>query len=159
MSSQTVSVGIAEMNVIKQSGMLRTTLGSCLGVCLYDRKKRIAGLSHIMLPVQKDEKSSPMKYADTAIPLLIKMMEEKGSSKIDLDAKIFGGSKMFNHLNFEKMGQIGIDNISKVKQILQNENIPVVAEDVGGHTGRTIEFHAESGVVTVSSMNQIIKQI
>ncbi|MBN1500420.1 MAG: chemotaxis protein CheD [Spirochaetes bacterium] len=159
MSSQTVSIGIAEIKVIKFHGTLKTTLGSCLGVCLYDKKLKIAGMSHIMLPVRRDIESSPTKYADTAIPILIQKMEDNGGSRLNFEAKIFGGSKMFSHHNFEKMSQIGIDNINMVKKILQDENIPIVDEDVGGHTGRTIEFSAETGLVTVSSMNKVIKQI
>ena len=49
--SNTVTVGIADFNVVKTPDVLVTyALGSCVGICLYDANARIAGLAHIMLP-------------------------------------------------------------------------------------------------------------
>ena len=46
-----VNVGIADLNVVKYPDVLATyALGSCVGICLYDHKAKIAGMAHIMLP-------------------------------------------------------------------------------------------------------------
>ena len=46
-----VQVGMADLKVVKYPDKVMTAgLGSCVGVCLYDRRPQIAGLAHIMLP-------------------------------------------------------------------------------------------------------------
>ena len=50
-----VNVGIADLNVVKYPDVLATyALGSCVGICLYDHKAKIAGMAHIMLPSSAD---------------------------------------------------------------------------------------------------------
>ena len=47
-----ITVGISDMKMAKDSGMLITyALGSCIGICLYDQKIKLAALIHIMLPL------------------------------------------------------------------------------------------------------------
>lgn len=53
-----INVGIADMGIAKSPDILRTVLGSCVGICLYDPQKKIAGLSHIMLPSLTDRNSN-----------------------------------------------------------------------------------------------------
>ena len=49
MADKTVVVGIAEMEVVRDSGKIATyALGSCVGVCLYDYKNKVAGMVHIL---------------------------------------------------------------------------------------------------------------
>ena len=68
--SQIIKVGISDLNIARSPDVLVTfALGSCVGICLYDRIKKIAGLSHIMLPssnAQRDPKQA-YRFADTAI--------------------------------------------------------------------------------------------
>ena len=61
-----INVGIAEIQIAKNPGILRTTLGSCIGIVLYQPENRIGAISHIMLshdPVGKDKLKNPGKYA------------------------------------------------------------------------------------------------
>ena len=47
-----ITVGIADMKMAQGGGMLITyALGSCIGICLYDQKIKLAALIHIMLPL------------------------------------------------------------------------------------------------------------
>ena len=71
MNFRLINVGIADLQVTKAPDILRTVLGSCVSVCLYDPKAKVAGMAHIMLPEQKSEDSNPIEYADSAIPILI----------------------------------------------------------------------------------------
>ena len=46
-----VSVGIADMKLTRQEGVLITyALGSCVGISFYDPMIRLGALLHIMLP-------------------------------------------------------------------------------------------------------------
>src|SRR5471030_2410992 len=99
MVSAEIKVGIADLNLVLDPGTIMTIgLGSCIGIALYDKTLKVAGLAHIMLPDSTQFKSNtnPMKFADLAIPMLIKKMEEQGCKKRNLTAKIAGGASMFN---------------------------------------------------------------
>lgn len=147
-----INVGIADIGVSSTPDILRTILGSCVGICLYDNIKKNGGIAHIMLPSAKKVQTSLKKYADTAIPLLIEELEKNGSTLGNIKAKIVGGATMFNLSENSVMGEIGINNIKKVKEILNQYNIEIIAEEVGGNHGRTIDFYLETGEIKVKSI-------
>ena len=67
---QIIKVGMADLNIAKAPGILTTLgLGSCVAIALYDRKQKIGGLAHIMLPSSKNIKrnENKAKFADTAV--------------------------------------------------------------------------------------------
>lgn len=152
-----VKVGISDLNIIKGSGIIRTSgLGSCVGLVIYDLGKNVAGLAHIMLPDSKYSRqhhTNDFKYADTAIPILIQKLLDAGARKLCMQAKLAGGAQMFQFSDSDVM-RIGPRNVDAVKEILQELNIPVVACDVGGNRGRTIEFNPETGQLKIRTVNK-----
>lgn len=152
MAFKLINVGIAEIAVTQTPDILRTILGSCVGICLYDKDRGIGGLAHVMLPTSKQGGSSPKKYADTAIPMLADELVSLGAGK--LVAKIVGGAMMFNLSENSLMGEIGKNNVSKAREILEKLNISIAAEDTGGNYGRTIDFYLETGEVKVKSIGK-----
>jgi chemotaxis protein CheD len=154
-----INIGIADIGISESPDILRTILGSCVGICLYDPSRKIGGLAHIMLPVLKTVTSSPKKYADTAIPILISMLEKNGASRNRLIAKIIGGATMFKLSENSMMSEIGRGNIAKVRQILEDVGIKIIAEDVGGDYGRTMDFQLETGDIRIKSIGKPEKTI
>ncbi len=154
MNLELINVGIADLGVATDENVLRTILGSCVGICLYHEEKKIGGLAHIMLPVMKLQSSSPKKYADSAIPMLIEELEAMGITGNELKAKIVGGATMFKLSPNSLMSEIGRNNISKVKDVLAEFGIEVIGEDTGGDYGRTIDFFVGTGEVKVKSINR-----
>ena len=152
MAFKLINVGIAEVAISRSPDILRTILGSCVGICLYDPEKGIGGLAHIMLPTSKLGGTSPKKYADSAIPILVNDLVAQGAGK--LIAKIVGGAMMFNLSENSLMGEIGKNNINKVREVLSSLNIPIVADETGGNFGRTIDFYLETGQVKVKSIGK-----
>ncbi|HHU91709.1 MAG TPA: chemotaxis protein CheD [Halanaerobiaceae bacterium] len=150
--SETVRVKMAEYHVGASPDILVTIgLGSCVGIALYDEISKIGGLIHIMLPHNNDENNlKPAKYADTGIPLLIEKMVEAGANRENIIAKIAGGAHMFSS-SPDMVIQIGKRNIEAVYQILEENNIPIVGEDLGKDYGRTMEFYTEDGRVKIRS--------
>ena len=146
-----LTIGIGDLKVCKVPDVLVTyALGSCVGICLLDSTARVGGLSHIMLPDSTagvNGASAPMRFADTAIPLLIREMEKLGASRGRLRAKIAGGATMFAIAN-DKFN-IGDRNVAKVKAMLAKERIPILAEDTGADYGRTLFFYPETGVMEI----------
>ncbi len=164
--SNLITIGISDLNVAKKPDRLITyALGSCVGICLYDAKTCVAGMAHIMLPnseqcVQNDNK---MKFADTAIVLLISKMEQLGASKLRMVAKIAGGAQMFKvdttYGAGDNIMNIGQRNVTAVKKKLAELNIRIVAEDTGKNYGRTVEFTSETGAVMVRSIGKTSLQL
>lgn len=155
-------VGISDMKSGKDPMTIVTyALGSCVGICIYDSMARVGGLSHIMLPNSNlaADKSNRMRFADTAIPLLVKDLLQKGASKRRLTAKIAGGAQMFKALTNTSVGNIGARNVVAVKQALAKELIPIVAEDTGKDYGRTLYFYTNDGSVEVKSAIKGVKKI
>ena len=150
-------VGIADLNVVSPPDSLITIgLGSCVGIALYDRSKKIAGLAHIMLPDSNSFKDvkAPYKFADLAIPILIKKMESMGCRKINIRAKIAGGASMFNFSDKNMVSEIGKRNAEAVKKKLKEEGIPIDGEHVGGHKGRTMSIDSNTGDVYIKIVGQ-----
>lgn len=150
MGNNEVKVGIADLNLVLDPGTIMTIgLGSCIGIALYDRNKKVAGLSHIMLPdsTQFKSASNPMKFADSAIPLLVEKMKDQGCRKQNIVAKIAGGASMFNFSDKSIISDIGKRNSDAVKKALKEIGIPIIAEDTGGDKGRTMILEASTGKV------------
>jgi chemotaxis protein CheD len=154
MNFKLVNIGIAELGVASSPDILRTILGSCVGICLYDAEKSIAGLSHVMLPAMSDRNSNAKKYADSAIPLLVDEMIKQGADGKRITAKLVGGAMMFKISENSMMSEIGRNNVKKAKEVLGALNIRIIAEDVGGDYGRTIDFYAGDGVLKIKSLGK-----
>ena len=149
---QIVKVGIADMNIVKAPDLIRTSgLGSCVGVVLYDPLQKIAGLAHVMLPDSSLAKNGSLnlaKYADTAVKELVSVLVKQGARKPSLKAKIAGGAQMFQFSSGSEMMRIGPRNVEAVKKQLSDLHIILVGEDVGGNSGRTIEFDPKTGILS-----------
>ena len=162
MVSAEIKVGIADLNVVLDPGAIMTIgLGSCIGIALYDKTTKVAGLAHIMLPDSTQFKSNtnPMKFADLAIPMLIEKMEKQGCNKRNIVAKIAGGASMFNFSDKSIISDIGKRNSDAVKKALKEESIRIIAEEIGGNKGRTMILKASDGSVILKVVGQGILEL
>lgn len=139
-------VGMGEMDVVRGSFLLRTLLGSCIGLILYDLRNQVGGLAHVVLPNSNGQVSTPGKYADTAVSELLRQIEELGGRPRQLSAKLTGGANMFATSG---PSSIGDQNLTAVEQLLKIAGIPVLARHCGGRAGRRVAFEVETGRVTV----------
>src|ERR1700733_3142398 len=91
------SVAIGQWVVAAAPTKIRTLVGSCVGVVLYDRAARLGGLAHIVLPSARGSVDHLGKYADTAIPAMIAEFNRQLGDKLRsrLTAKLVGGATMF----------------------------------------------------------------
>jgi chemotaxis protein CheD len=161
--NEVVKVGIAQMDVAKQPHTIRTSgLGSCVGVVLYDEVKHIAGLVHIMLPdssLGRTQELNEAKFADTGIKALIDLLKIEGVQSFRLKAKIAGGAQMFQFTSDRDTMRIGPRNVEAVKAELRKNGIPLVAEDTGGNSGRTIEFDPATAKLNIRTVNRGVSEI
>jgi chemotaxis protein CheD len=148
--SRVIKVRIADYGVLKDEGHLMTIgLGSCVGIALYDPFSKVAGLAHILLPDSRMfiKKENLAKFADTAIPLLLSAMKNAGANRSSIEARIAGGSSLFEHTSAEL--SIGKRNSESVLRVLADLKIRIAGSDLGGKRGRTMQVCAATGNVTV----------
>lgn len=147
-------IGIAEMKVTdKPDDVLVTySLGSCIGLSLFDPSVGVGGLIHCMLPLSKmDEakaRANPAMFTDTGVLTLLQSVFDMGAERRNLVAKVAGGA-MF--LDDKKIFCIGERNYTVLRKILWKNNILVSAEDVGGTAPRTMSLYMASGRTTIRS--------
>ncbi|MDY6795627.1 MAG: chemotaxis protein CheD [Actinomycetota bacterium] len=166
-----VNIGVAEYFVTHNPHVLASFgLGSCVGVALYDNRKNIGGMAHIMLPDSTAiaKRGGPGRYADTAIVAMVEEMERLGSRRSDIKAKLAGGACMFHipgavnprNVPGPSLGmKIGERNIEAAKRMLKELRIPLVAEETGGSYGRTMRFDISDGSVTIRSIKYGVKKL
>ncbi|WP_442505461.1 chemotaxis protein CheD [Novipirellula sp. SH528] len=145
------SVRMGEMQVGGNGDTLRTLLGSCIGLALYDRRRKIGGLAHIVLPESRGKTERLGKYIDTAIPGLIAKMQTFAGENLKLTAKIAGGASMFSTSGVNNIGQ---QNIEACQQLLTDFRIPLLASHCGGERGRRMSFDIENGTVVIEVVGQ-----
>lgn len=157
-----ITIGMAELKVVKKPLDLTTIgLGSCVGICLFDNRAKVIGLAHAMLPESSQiiDNSNKAKFVDTSIYQMIEEMILLGAVKTRIVAKIIGGAQMFDYNSTTDFMRIGDRNIVASRKYLSILGIPIIAEDVGGNTGRTIVVSSTTGVVTVKSISGNIIEI
>jgi chemotaxis protein CheD len=145
-------VGIAEYRVARGPAVLKAAgLGSCLAVSLYDAELSLGGLAHTLLPGRREggPGANPAKYVDGAIRRMIDDLVEQGAERQRLVAKIAGGANMFEAEFLSLVNSIGARSAHSARQTLAELGVPLVAEDVGGNRGRTVEFDLASGRLMV----------
>ena len=152
-----VKVEVAQLRVGQAPMRIMTmALGSCLGIVLHDPEARIGALAHAMHPRRErvKNKMNRAKFVDSVIPLLLERMLQWGARREKIVAKIFGGGRMFDRVEGCRGGlDIGDENIVAAREVLGELGIPLVAECVGGRTGRTIVLNVSDGSVLVRHVN------
>jgi chemotaxis protein CheD len=157
MAGETVTVKMAEMEVVKDGGSLKTILGSCVGVILRDPDRRVSGLAHIMLPQRQKDDGASGKYADSAIPALLAKVVAIGGRPGSLQALLIGGAQMFPMASVA-LASIGDKNVEVARKLLKDSNIPIIFEDTGGTTGRAVVFESTTGHVSVKTLHAIARK-
>lgn len=130
------------------SCVVRTVLGSCVGVALYDPLLRIGGLCHYLLPECGDQAPST-RYGDTALPHLLSKFRAAGSLKKDLRAWIVGGALL---LDAQEIFFVGDRNAEFAESFLRDRGIRVVQNETRGYRGRRVRFHTGHGVLHIEAI-------
>ncbi len=145
------SIRMGEMSVAAAGEELRTLIGSCIGLVLFDRRQRIGGLAHIVLPSSNGRSDRPGKFADTAIPMLIAEMRKLADGELKLTAKMAGGASM---LTTPATRHIGLQNIESCQEQLAELRIPILAKHCGGRQGRRMLLDTSNGNVVIEVVGQ-----
>lgn len=161
MAGKQISVGIADMKITRQEGILITyALGSCIGISFYDPMIKLGALLHIMLPEKNQTGDANVyKFADSGIRETLRKISAFGAVKGRLVCKIAGGAKMFDMKGPGGLGNIGERNANMVKRILQSEGLRISGEDTGANYARTMLIDVATGVVKVRTVGKAERTI
>ena len=148
-----VSVAIGQWAVAAAPVKIRTLLGSCVGVVLYDRVARVGGLAHIVLPNSRGATDHPGKFADTAIPAMIAEIERqlKAQARGRLVAKLRGRRQHVPHRRPAESGPEHRPDESGGRGADSRVNCGSrsSARDLGGGSGRHLTLDTASGIVAI----------
>lgn len=146
-----------ECYVTKNDEMLVTVLGSCIAACIRDPVAGVGGMNHFMLPEQavgheitRSSLNNPeLCYGNWAMEHLINSIIKCGGMRNRLEIKLFGGGRVL--ANMVRM-DIGQRNIEFVESFLANDELPVIAKDLGGNYPRKILYFAATGQAKMKKM-------
>lgn len=147
-------VDIADLAVTSDTNvsLITYSLGSCIGVSIWDPVAKVGGMLHYMLPEAtvspEKAKSNPAMFADTGIPKLFRAAYELGAVKKRLVVKIAGGSQL---LDDNGTFNIGKRNYLALRKIFWKNGVMIDAESVGGSISRTMKLVVGSGEVTLKT--------
>lgn len=137
---------MGELAAARDGGVLRTLLGSCIGLALYDERRAVGGLAHIVLAEAPGSTEQPGRYVDTAIPALLREMEALAGASLRPTARMAGGANMFQTKVTDAVGK---RNIEACERLLDAHGVPLVGRHCGGVKGRRMMLDSTSGVVTI----------
>jgi len=137
---------MGQFSVARDDGVLRTLLGSCVGLALYDRRHKVGGLAHVVLPQSRGSTDTPGKFVDTAIPALLEEMRKLAGHQVKPTARLAGGANMFTT---EITRTIGAQNLEASERLLGKLRIPIVGRHCGGEQGRRMTLDTNSGIITI----------
>ena len=151
---KTLVVGVADMAVSNDASaeIVTYSLGSCLGITIYDPLKKIGGLLHIMLPDSTIDSvkaaTMPYMFVDTGVPRLFHAAYHLGADRARLVVKVAGGAQL---LDAQGIFNIGIRNIDAFKKLLAQQGLAIRANDTGGVGSRTLRLDLTNGNTTIKA--------
>lgn len=132
--------------------VLDTVLGSCVAACIRNPRLKIGGMNHFMLPrpsgtgndTWENVAGRATRYGSASMEKLINRILSAGGTRADLEVKIFGGGRVLSSLS-----DIGVHNVTFVRDFLRQEGLKVTSEDVGNTCPRHVQYFPLTGRVRV----------
>lgn len=155
-------VGVADMKVSNDPAAVLTTysLGSCIGLAIYDPVAVVGGLLHYMLPESsldaEKAKRNPFMFGDTGIPRLFKETYKYGAQKSRMKIIVVGGAQI---LDQKGLFNIGKRNYTLLRKMFWKNNVMVDFEDIGGTCNRTLKMDISTGASRLKVSGVGVKEI
>ncbi len=150
----TIVVNVSDARASNDPAAVLATysLGSCIGVSLYDPLARVGGMLHFQLPTASLDadkaQRNPMMFADSGMKQLTQMMARLGAEPRRLKVKMAGGAQMLADGN---LFNIGRRNHAAIRKILWQTGLLIEAEEVGGSRPRNLYLNVADGTVSIKA--------
>jgi chemotaxis protein CheD len=154
---QKVVVGIADLAVSNNQTLTLATysLGSCIGVSIYDPVAKVGGLSHVMLPESKIDpdkaQRQPAMFMDSGIPALFRAAYQLKAEKYRVQICVAGGAQVMDSSGFFSIGK---RNYETLRNILREHGLKITAEQIGGMVSRSMYLNLATGEVKLKVSGQ-----
>jgi len=148
-----------ESHLVSGPAILRTVLGSCVGVTFRIPRLGMAALCHPMLPAYPGGgRAMPglaagRRYVDFTIRDLARQFDSLGARREEIEVKLFGGGDVLMVTNPESRPTVGRLNCEAALKVLCEEGFEVAASSLGGTCGLNIQFHTITGEVLLKRLS------
>jgi chemotaxis protein CheD len=149
------------VQLVRQPSLLKTILGSCVGVTFRSARLGLGALCHGILPTcpPGTEGAEGYRYVDFAIRDLISRFETLGARRSEMEVKVFGGADVLPvFATATTRRTVGAQNCQAAKDVLRDEGLKILAFDIGGTNGRVIEFDTSTGEVLVRMLGPALAE-
>jgi chemotaxis receptor (MCP) glutamine deamidase CheD len=146
------TIYVGDVCASKEPAEIRTLLGSCVAVCLWDPKTRIGGMNHFLLPDSTESAMAfePTRFGVHAMDVLIGELMMLGADRRRFVAKAFGAGHVLGVK--ETPDSVPARNMAFVRRFCEDEGFPMVASDLGGKDPRIVVFSTETGKAKVKHL-------
>ena len=147
-----------ESHLVTEPMILRTVLGSCVGIAFFVPRLGIGALCHPMLPVYPLKPPADLslaagrRYVDFAIRDLASQFDSLGVRRNEVRVKLFGGGDVLLVVNPAARPTVGALNCEAALRVLEELGFVVAASSLGGTTGVHIKFNTETGEVLLKRL-------
>lgn len=154
-----IHVQPGESHLISEPGILRTVLGSCVGVTFLVPRLGVAGLCHPMLPrcppaqLAKLSVHAGRRYVDFAIRDMASRLDRLGATRAEAVVKLFGGNDVLTVSTGNMQPTVGQQNSEAALRVLAEEGFTVAASRLGGDHGVHISFETAHGEVLLRRLD------
>ncbi len=152
-----ITVDISDIKVSNNPDVILVTysLGSCIGLSVYDPEVRVGGMLHYMLPdssiAKEKARATPAMFADTGIPALFKACYKLGAQKSRMIIKVAGGAQLMDESGFFNIGK---RNYAALRKMFWRNKVMIADEDIGGMVNRTIRLNIGTGTLNMKVSGQ-----
>ncbi|NLP04287.1 MAG: chemotaxis protein CheD [Fibrobacter sp.] len=153
-------VGISDMVISTDPSTLLTTysLGSCLGLTVYDPVALIGGMIHCMLPLSSLDpakaREKPTMFVDVGVPALFAAFFKAGGSRSRMIVKAAGCAQILDPSGHFRIGE---RNKLVLNKLLTKNNIELTSQSTGGSVSRTMQLEISTGRTTIKSPGIVVE--
>jgi chemotaxis protein CheD len=147
-----------ELYLVRRPAILRTILGSCIGVTFWSARLGAGALCHSVLPrcppilPTRFSPSDGYRFVDFSIRYLAQQFDALGAHRHELEVKVFGGADVLPVDGQRHKPTVGALNCRIAIEVLEEKGFIVSASDLGGVCGRRIHFHTGTGEVLLQRL-------
>jgi chemotaxis protein CheD len=149
-----IVIDIADMRISDNPDdtLITYSLGSCIGVAMYDPVLRLGGLIHCMLPLSKvnREKAAnrPFMFVDTGVQSMLGKLYEFGMRKNRAVVNVTGAAQVLDDRGVFKIGE---RNFTVLRKILWKNGLLMNTQEIGGNKSRTVSLEIKTGRFSIKS--------
>jgi len=140
-----------EMRLVRGPSILKTVLGSCVGITFRVPRLDTSAMCHPMLPNvtarsrAHQNPATARRYVDHVIAEVARELDSLGAKREEVEVKLFGGADVL--ASTRDKATVGRMNAEVALRTLNEKRFTVQASRLGGSRGIFIEFNTATGDV------------